>query len=255
MEVIALQLDIAWEDKAANFATVEARLSAMDVQSGSLIVLPEMFATGFTMNVAAMAEIPQGDTFHFMSHLAKTYQAHVVGGVITEAPDGRGRNEALVINPDGSENLRYCKRHPFSFANETDHYAPGDAIEMFTWNGFIVAPFVCYDLRFPEDFRAAVSRGAEIFTVIANWPAARTAHWTALLRARAIENQAYVIGVNRCGTDPNHPYDGHSTIFDAKGEPLTPTTTTEQTLTATLDRQAQTEYRQAFPALQDMRED
>jgi omega-amidase len=118
-----------------------------------------------------------------------------------------------------------------------------------------VAPFICYDLRFPEAFRVATRRGAQVLAVIANWPAAREGHWMTLLRARAIENQTFVIGVNRCGTDPNHTYSGRSQIIDPRGEILADAGSTEGLIHGRLDLQLLTAYRNEFPALRDMRDD
>jgi predicted amidohydrolase len=203
MQIVACQLDIAWEDKPANFARVRELLSAATLEPGALVVLPEMFATGFSMHVGTIAEPEDGPTHAFLAGLAKDLQAYVVGGVVTRAADGRGRNEAAVFGPTGAVAARYAKMQPFSLAGETTHYEAGPAVVTFPWHEFTASPFVCYDLRFPELFRRAVRQGAELLVVIANWPLARDAHWLALLRARAIENQCYVVGVNRAGDDPH----------------------------------------------------
>jgi len=168
---------------------------------------------------------------------------------------GRGLNQAVIYKPTGRELARYSKLHPFSYAGETDHYAPGTGIETFACNAFKVAPFICYDLRFPEAFRAATRHGVQLLVVIANWPAARKDHWTSLLKARAIENQSFVIGVNRCGTDPNHAYSGGSQVIDPRGEILENAGSTEGWIEAELDFQKLMDYRNEFPALKDMRED
>jgi predicted amidohydrolase len=147
---------------------------------------------------------------------------------------------------------RYVKRHPFRSAGETDHYAPGTEYLVLEWNGFRVAPLICYDLRFPESFRVCVCRGAELFVVIANWPAVRREHWRTLLAARAIENQAYVVGVNRTGGDPAHAYAGDSLIVGPHGEVLADAGPDEGTVAATPDAAALRAYRSHFPALRDM---
>lgn len=254
MQIVALQFDIAWEDRSANLDTVRTLLGRTDVEPGALVVLPEMFAAAFSMNVERIAEEPGGETETFLAETARTHRAHVLAGVVTRGPDGRGRNEAVLFDPDGAPAGRYQKIHPFSFAGETDHYAPGDDVLLAPVGKFTLSPFICYDLRFPEVFRRAVRRGANLFTVIANWPAARAEHWTALLRARAIENQAYVVGVNRCGRDPKNAYPGQSAIFDPRGEAIETAGEGETVLTATLDIDRLEAYRRDFPALQDMRE-
>jgi predicted amidohydrolase len=253
VQVIGCQFDIAWEDKDANFERVRALLKDANVEPGALIVLPEMFATGFSMHVERIAEQAAGPTQKFLSQLARDAGAYVVGGVAVAGADGRGRNEAVVIDPSGSEILRYCKLHPFSLGGEDEKFVRGDETCSFAWGPFRVAPFICYDLRFPEVFRHQARLGTHVFVVIANWPEARDAHWQTLLRARAIENQAYVIGVNRVGRDPKLAYAGHSLIVDPCGETLVMAGSDSQLIQADLRLQSLIEYRQKFPALRDMR--
>ena len=251
MHVAGVQLDIAWENKRANHDRVRTLVAG--VPKGALIVLPEMFSTGFSMNVPGIAEGEARETETFLASLAREREAYVLGGVVTARTDGKGLNQALVLDPQGKELVRYTKIHPFSFAGETNHYAQGTGVLLFPLGGFTVAPFVCYDLRFPEIFRNAVRRGAQLFTVIANWPAPREAHWVALLKARAIENQAYVVGVNRCGKDPKLAYSGRSLIVDPKGEVLADAGNSEGVIAADLDVAPLLEYRKTFPALDDMK--
>jgi predicted amidohydrolase len=254
MKVVGVQMDIAWEDKRANFAKVETLLAAETIAPDSLIVLPEMFATGFSMNVDKICERESGETETFLGSLAEKYQSCVIGGVVTRAHDGRGRNEALFIEPSGKDRVsRYCKRHPFSYGGEDKHYAPGREIAVVRTGGLSIAPFICYDLRFPEIFRDAVQYYTDCFVVIANWPQAREAHWTTLLQARAIENQAYVVGVNRCGSDPRHAYSGRSLIVDPRGTILADAGNTERVIQADLDPEEIAAWRREFPALLDMR--
>lgn len=253
MQVIACQLDIAWEDKQANHQRARAMLSAAAVKPGALVVLPEMFATGFSMHVKTIAEAQDGATHVFLAELARELKSIVIGGVVTRASDGRGRNEAVVFGPEGRELARYAKMQPFSLAGETKHYEAGAGVVSFRWDEFSVAPFVCYDLRFPELFRQAVRGGAEVMVVIANWPLPREAHWLALLRARAIENQCYVVGVNRAGVDPHIRYGGHSLIVGPNGETVAQAGDGPEVLSAEIDRAPLVAYRREFPALADMR--
>jgi omega-amidase len=255
MRVYCCQLDIAWEDKPANYAKTRALLDALTLPRGSLVLLPEMFATGFSMDVAAIAEEEGGETEAFLARTACEYGIYLLGGAVTAAPDGRGHNEAVVFSPEGERFARYRKIHPFTYGGETRHYAPGRQVVPFEWRSVTVSPFICYDLRFPEVFRSAVRQGAQLFTVIANWPAARESHWVALLKARAIENQAYVAGVNRCGRDPKLAYSGRSMIISPRGDVLTDAGETEGVASADLDLAALLEYRRSFPALADMREE
>jgi len=254
MDLIAVQFDVAWEDKPANCARVRRLLAAAEIRPGSLIVLPEMFAAGFSMNVAGVGEEAGGPTETFLGELAAEHKSCVLGGVVTRAAGGRGRNEAVAFGAHGREAARYCKLHPFGCAGESDHYVAGDELVTFEWAGFTVAPLICYDLRFPETFRGAVDRGANLFAVIANWPSPRQEHWSTLLAARAIENQAYVVGVNRCGADPNCTYAGGSVIFDPRGDPVAAASGEECLVTASPDLPALDVYRREFPALADRRE-
>jgi len=200
------------------------------------------------------AEVCDGadDTDAFFSTLAKDFGIYVIGGNVRQ-PDALGRNEAAVYAPDGACVVRYHKIHPFSFADEHLHYRGGDEIKLFTAGAFTVAPFICYDLRFPEAFRLAVKQGAQVLVVIANWPAARVGHWLALLTARAIENQCYVIGCNRVGHDPNVAYPGRSQIIDPRGKILVDAGDTPGVASAHLDLDALVAYRKSFPALNDIR--
>lgn len=253
MHVFGVQLDIQWENKAANFARVRELIRAAAPPPDSLVALPEMFATGFSMNAKSIAEYPGGETEIYCADLAREFSIYILGGLVTPSCDGRGTNQTVVFSPDGDIVLRYAKIHPFSFSGEDKYYAAGEEISLFEWRGFQVAPFICYDLRFPEIFRAGVKKGANLFVVIANWPASREEHWTTLLRARAIENQAYVLGVNRCGNDPKSHYSGRSQIIDPRGQIIADGGENEGVIGADLDLTALKKYRADFPALADMR--
>ena len=255
MQVACCQFDIAWEDKPANFRRVRAMVRAASPAPETLLLLPEMFATGFTMNVAATAEPLEGPTAAFLSDLAKGNGIHVLGGaVVTDAATGRPRNEALAFDPGGRMVCHYAKAYPFSPTREHEYHAAGEHTALFDWSGVRVSPAVCYDLRFPELFRRAAGEGATLLPVIANWPVAREGHWVALLRARAIENQAYAAGCNRVGRDGNGlEYSGRSQIIDFRGEVLADAGCDERVITAAVDHQALLEYRRALPFLADMR--
>lgn len=256
MQLVGVQLDIAWEDGAANHEKVRAMLEASPPEPGALVALPEMFASGFSMNVERIAEDTARPSERFLCETAKRYGVYLVGGLATRGPDGRGRNEAVVAGPGGEVVARYCKIHPFSPGKESQHYCGGDAIVTFACGGGLrVAPFVCYDLRFPEIFRAGMARGANVFVVIANWPSMRVEHWVTLLRARAIENEAYVLGVNRCGKDPYLPYPGRSLIVDFRGEVLADAGSAESIITADADGAAVEKYRAELPFLHDVKRD
>ncbi len=285
MQVICCQIDVVWEDRRANHQKVREMLAAAEPAPRSLVVLPEMFASGFSMDVAAVAQGPQKESEQFMAGLAREHGVYVLGGVVNACAAGsapprrageagsvpadrslpagagsapadlrRGRNEAVVFDPGGRELARYCKLHPFTAAGEQRHYECGREVVCFGWEGFTVSPFICYDLRFPEAFRVAAGRGAQVLAVLANWPKAREGHWAALLRARAIENQAYVVGVNRCGSDPREAYSGGSMVVDPQGEVVAAGGIEECIVRAEVDVAAVVEWRKRFPALDDMRD-
>lgn len=263
MQLILVQPDLAWENPTANFEAVTRLLERTTVHPRALIVLPEMFSVGFTMNVAAVAEDENGPTESFLRELAMRHRAFVLGGVVRragsgakpeEAP-GKGRNDALVVGPDGRNVARYTKLHPFSYAGESEHFEPGKEVVVFDWDGMPTAPFVCYDVRFPEAYRHAVDRGARMLVTIANFPSARIRHWTSLLIARAIENQAYSVGVNRCGSDPNLEYPGRSVVIDPMGRILAEAGGSEDVITVEIDADLVLRSRDALPFLRDMRSD
>ena len=246
-----VQLDIAWEDKAANFARVRALLAATPPSPGSLVVLPEMFASGFSLNLAVTRQSVAREDEAFLAVLAREHRAFITGGVISTGSAAMGRNESVTFSPDGALLARYAKIHPFSLGGEAQGHEAGTEIVTFEWGGFVVAPFVCYDLRFPEIFRAAARRGASLFVVSALWPVKRQQHWLTLLQARAIENQACVIGVNRVGSEPQYSYAGRSVVVDPHGVIIADAGEQERVLTASIDPDLVTAWRRDFPALRD----
>jgi predicted amidohydrolase len=253
MRLYCCQTDITWEDKPANHARVQKLLDATKPERGSLVLLPEMFSTGFSMNVSGIQEGSAAETEKFLGSLAKDYGVYVIGGLVTSAKDGHGFNQAAVFSPEGRELTRYTKMQPFSLGAETKHYHSGKEPVFFQWQNLFVAPFICYDLRFPELFRSAVRKGAQLFAVIANWPVTRIQHWITLLQARAIENQAYVAGVNRCGADPKYTYSGRSIIVDPHGNIVADAGDGERVISADIDPSVVVKWREDFPALRDMR--
>jgi predicted amidohydrolase len=250
-KLFAVQFDIAWEDKVANFRKIESLLKDMRPSPGSLVVLPEMFSTGFSMNqkVTRQGEAREGEAF--VAHLARQYRAWVTGSVVNPGSGDKGRNEAVVFTPEGELAARYAKIHPACIGGEGQGHERGTEIASFPWGGFTVAPFICYDLRFPEIFRAAARRGANLFVVMALWPVKRQQHWITLLQARAIENQAYVVGVNRIGREPELLYAGRSIVVDPHGIIIADAGEREQVLTAAAELAVVESWRHEFPALRD----
>jgi len=217
LKVAGIQMDIAWEDPAANFRRAEA-LAKQAVDDGvRLVVLPEMFATGFSMNAALVSGFA-AETRGFLSGLSERLAAFVLAG-FAEPCGPKPANVASIFDPAGREVLKYKKIHPFSLAREDRHYSAGTSVETVDIEGVRVTPLICYDLRFPEPFRA-VAFNTDLFCVIANWPRTRRRHWSTLLKARAIENQACVLGVNRVGTGDGLEYSGDSVLLDPMGDEL-----------------------------------
>jgi predicted amidohydrolase len=254
MNVAALQFDIAWENKPANFATVRRLLETSRPARGSLVALPEMFATGFSLNPRVVAEPRGGETEKFLAATARDFGVYLQAGVAMLDEKGTGRNRAVVVSPAGEVVASYSKMQPFSPANEAASYTAGEQPVSYRCGEWTVSPFVCYDVRFPEIFRMAVAEWRpELFVVIANFPDRRIHHWTRLLQARAIENQAYVMGVNRIGLDPFYSYNGHSLIIDPQGEIIANGGESEGVTQAALDLDGLRKYREGLQFLADMK--
>lgn len=253
MRIYGIQLDIVWEDKEANFQKVESLLEQARPEPGSLVVLPEMFATGFSMNLRLTQERRRRITEDRLEKWARQYDVFFVAGVVRTVVGGAATNAAVLFDPRGHLVGQFAKLHPFPLVNEGSFYQPGNEIVTWRIQDWVVAPFLCYDLRFPEVFRIAMRRGAFFYVVLANWPASRIDHWRILLRARAIENQAYVLGVNRCGEDPNTRYAGGSMLVSPRGEVLAELGEEESVLQAEIRPEEVHQYRQEFPAWQSAR--
>ena len=251
MKIFALQFEIAWENPRVNYEIVSDLLESASITPGSLIVLPEMFATGFSMDAELTSKF-QSETQEFLYFSARKFTSFICAGLVMVDDQGLTRNCALLIDPTGKPIATFPKQHLFTLLDEDKFYSPGKNSTVCQVAEFCFSGLVCYDLRFPESFRQAVSRGAEVFAVIANWPAVRAEHWTVLLRARAIENQAYVIGVNRCGQGPKCDYMGGSTIIDPQGNLLVTAGDGPQVISADIDIESLRKYREAFPGLKDI---
>lgn len=261
MKAHLLQIDILWENKLGNRAKVRTLVQQANPSPGDLVVLPEMFDTGFSFHVKQTADI-DGATSRFLADLARERSIFLHGSRTAIDDNGRAMNLASIFVPDGSLHCEYEKVHPFGLGTpgerESDTFPGGTEVKSYDWKGgddaFIrVCPVICYDLRFPELFRKALLMGSEIFVVTANWPAARASHLRSLLIARAIENQAYVLGVNRAGADPRVAYHGASVAIDPKGEIVGELGADEGVLTVEIDPQTVRDWRAKFPAWRDHR--
>jgi predicted amidohydrolase len=219
----------------------------------ALVVLTELFPVGFSMNIGAVAEPVDGPTISWMQEQAAARGVTLCGSV-PEVPTGARlpHNTFVLAGPDGSVQ-RYAKIHPFTYAGEHEHYAPGHDRATFMVEGLRITPFVCYDLRFADEWWA-MAPDTDCYVVVASWPAARRAHWQTLLAARAIENQAYVVGANRVGHGGEIDYVGDSKIIDPLGTVLADGTGDgEIVLTADIDAATVASTRALFPFLQDRR--
>lgn len=258
MQVHILQMDIIWRDKTANFENLERMLGQVSLEKGDLILLPEMFATGFDVEFGGLAEGQKGEleeTAHFLGKISRELGVFVQGTGISKGKNALRRNMVVVFDPKGNQLANFTKLHPFTYGGEHKRFEAGEGVVVWPWHKWKVAPFLCYDLRFPEAFRLAVRRGAEILVVPANWPSPRHSHWLALLQARAIENQAYVVGVNRCGRDKFLEYNGESVVYDPKGNEVLRAGALPGIFSFLPHREILEKWRREFPVLQDMREE
>ena len=255
LELVGLQYDIAWENPTENIARTRLLIDSQpgDGTGDQLLVLPEMWATGFSMDTAVTTAAHQDSKEHLRA-LAKSTGSYTLGGVVSSggSPDALAKNQAVAFSPEGEEIARYQKNRTFRYTGESDHYENGTELARFECGGLQICPLICYDLRFPELFRRGVAQGAEVFVVIANWPIVRVEHWVTLLRARAIENLAYVVGLNRCGSDPKLSYPGRSLVIDPLGEVIADAGDSEGILRASLDPAVVRDWRREFPALRDL---
>ena len=250
MKVMALQYAPAWLDPQASHALVEEAIDRAEPPEGTFIVLPEMCDTGWCLEPEAVIG---NDCVEWASNLARHHRIHLQVGFATRIPRPPGAaNAALIVHPDGTRSPVYEKVHPFGFTKEPEHYAAGDRIVIEKVGPFRVAPSICYDLRFLELHRLAVMAGAEILAIGANWPRSRAAHWRALIVARAIENQAFVIAANRTGHDPSFKYGGGSLIVDPQGRVLAEGRDAPMMLEAEIDPHTLESWRSEFPALRDL---
>jgi predicted amidohydrolase len=251
LRVTLVQTSTHWHDPTANRALFTARLAALEPTD--LVVLPEMFSTGFTMASAEQAETMDGPTVGWLREQAARLDAVVCGSVVIEE-GGAHYNRFLAALPDG-ELVCYDKRHLFRMADEHAHYAPGSERVVFTFRDWRICPQVCYDLRFPAFARNRLDdaeAGYDLLLYVANWPARRAAQWRALLAARAIENQAWVVGVNVIGEDgAGVIYRGDSGVWSFTGEAALGLEDRDADARFALSRTALDDWRSSFPAWKD----
>lgn len=247
MKIAIIQSELIWENPEANRNHFEEKINSI-TEKIDLIVLPEMFSTGFTMNPTTVAEVIDGETVFWMQSLAKAKNTAITGSLVIEE-DGNYYNRLVFVFPS-EEIQHYDKRHLFSLAGEDNIYTSGREKLIIDYKGFKICPLICYDLRFP-----VFSRNVEDYDVllyVANWPKPRIYAWNALLKARAIENMSYVVGVNRIGLDQNkNLYNGNSQVLDYLGQTLVQANESDSVFIATLDKNSLNETRNRLGFLND----
>lgn len=247
LNVSVLQTNVIWHEKEKNLANI-SQLVDNAPSVCDLLLLPEMFTTGFSMSTDEYAEEMFGDTHQFLINLATDHNICIAGSVMI-THNGQFYNRLLLVKPGGAT-YTYDKRHLFQMGMEDTRYQKGDERIIVEINGFKILPLICYDLRFPVWSRN--NNEYDIALYISNWPKARIHAWDTLLAARAIENQAYVIGVNRVGTDKNHiEYNGRSKIIDPKGQVIIEAGEHEKIISTTLYKEKLDNFRKKFPTLND----
>ena len=264
MQVAIIQHDIVWQDGMATTNHVAPLVARAASGGARLVVLTEMFATGFSMNTELIAERPGGPIEQWLVAQARQHGIHLLGSIAQKQENApRAVNVAVLAGPDG-QITRYEKMHPFTFAREHDHYRAGDKALTVDIEGVRTSIFICYDLRFADDFWV-LAHDTDCYIVVANWPEPRREHWRALLRARAIENQAYVVAANRVGLagvdraanggsppdDRRLNHTGDSAIIDPLGRTLAEAAYDEAVLTADIDVARVADVRRRFPFLDD----
>jgi predicted amidohydrolase len=250
MKIAGLQLNIAWENPQENFRRVAVLADQAMAEGARLLALPEAFATGFSMGSAAMAG--HADAIRlFLARLAEHHGVWVLGGYV-EAGDQRPVNACSLMTPHGQEALHCRKIHPFSLAGEPEHFESAAEVRTEIVEGVRVTPLICYDLRFVELFRATAAK-TDLFVVIANWPAARCLAWRTLLAARAIDCQAFVLGVNRVGEAEGHRHNGDTTLVDPMGRVVETLADEPGVISGDVDPNVVRTTRERYPFLADRR--
>jgi len=253
MKVAAVQHDIVWEDPPANFARLGPMIEQAATDGARLVVLTEMCTTGFSMNTDRIAEPPDGPSARFLQEQARAHGVWVCGSVPERAPgQDKPANTLVLAAPDGALN-RYRKIHPFTYSGEHERFDAGDQLVTVTVEGVRCSLFVCYDLRFADEFWS-LAHDTDCYVVPANWPERRRDHWRVLLRARAIENLAYVVGANRVGSGGGVDYVGDSAIIGPFGEELADGAGAGETiLCVDVDPEVVEKTRARYPFLVDRR--
>ncbi len=253
MRVAAIQHDISWEDPAGSFEIVKPMIAEAVEEGAELVVLTEMFSTGFSMNASQISEPLDGPAASFLQDQASLYGITIAGSAPTKHPSFERPVNLLTVAEPSGEAHRYAKIHPFSYSGEDQHYSPGTDFCTVSIGGMRCTFFICYDLRFADEFWATAA-DTDMYVVVANWPAARQGHWDALLKARAIENQAFVLAANRVGLDGSGlEYTGGSVVIDPLGVTLASAHDEPAIVVADVDAGIVSNVRRRFPFAADRR--
>jgi len=249
LTITIIQPNLVWEDKKANLDMLAKKIDSIQEKT-EVVILPEMFSTGFSMQANLLAETMQGETIEWMKKIAFSKKIILTGSVIIEE-EGRFYNRLIWMLPNGEYGV-YNKRNLFAYANEHNHYSGGNKRLITSVKGWKINLQVCYDLRFPIWSRQQSAGEYDVLIYVANWPEKRSTAWKTLLQARAIENQCYVVGVNRVGEDGNQVYhSGDSMIVDPAGEILYHKANEEDIFTYTLQKEKLNGIRERFPFWRD----
>ena len=253
MKIVTVSLDQIWEDKESNIKQIQRLMLDISQVNPDLVVFPEMTLTGFTMNAETMSEdLSQSSTIAVFSKLAVEYKTAIAFGVILRTKE-KPTNNMVVVSRDGEVLGCYEKIHPFSYSGETDYYSKGEKTISFSLNGFTFGLTICYDLRFPELYQS-LSKNCDAIINIANWPARRVADWSLLLHARALENQSYIIGVNRTGVDGKGlEYTKSSSVIGPTGTDVESHALSDIIDIYEIDKESVDSYRRSFPVKNDRR--
>ncbi len=253
MKIVTVSLNQRWEDKESNIKQIQNLMLDVSMAHPDIVVFPEMTLTGFTMNAEAMSEDQAKSlTIDFFSGIAVQFNTAVAFGVVLKTKE-KPTNNLVVVSKEGNVLGQYEKIHPFSYSGETDHYSKGEKLAWFELDGFTIGLTICYDLRFPELYQS-LSKQCDAIINIANWPARRVADWTLLLHARALENQCFMIGVNRTGTDGNgFDYDKSSAVIGPKGVDVNSLAMNDIVDVYEIEKNDVDSYRETFPVKKDRR--
>ena len=249
-------MDIALGEVGHNLATARAMIAEAAQRSSDIVVLPELWSTAYDLENAAMhAEPIEAGVFAQTAALAAEFQLHIAGSCLSLISPGHYGNTAVLFGPDGKILGSYTKLHLFRLMNEHRYLTPGDRPSLVQTPWGMAGLAICYDLRFPELFRHYALAGARIIFLPSEWPKPRLVHWQTLLRARAIENQLFIVACNRVGVTNSHEFFGHSTIIDPWGETVTEGGEKSQLLTAEIDLAEADRVRVRIPVFEDRRPD